>query len=115
MEENWEVMPSLFRTTRTNGVKVNKNILIEEADKHLRLITQAELKEIEDSAEEFDGFTGIRIVGQLQNKTEIIKAKIGENMKWEIICGDRHKNGYELAITKLEITNRIKELEKELK
>ena len=52
---------------------MNKNILIEEADEHLRLITEEELKKIEDSAEEFDRFTGIRVVGKLQDNAEIKK------------------------------------------
>lgn len=49
-------------------MSAEKNILIEEADEHLKLITEKELKEIEDSAEEFDGFTGIRVVGRLKDK-----------------------------------------------
>lgn len=50
---------------------MEKNILIEEQDEVLRLIDQKELDEIEASAEEFDGFTGIRIVGQVQPEVKV--------------------------------------------
>ena len=43
----------------------NKNILVEFADEQLKLISEKELEEIEQSAEEFDGFTGMRVVGRL--------------------------------------------------
>lgn len=50
-----------------------KNILIEEQDEQLRLISQKELDEIEESALEFDGFTGIRIVGRLESQVGVPK------------------------------------------
>ena len=57
---------------------MEKNILIEEQDEVLRLIDQKELDEIEASAEEFDGFTGIRIVGRVQPE---VKVQIAEILK----------------------------------
>lgn len=58
---------------------MEKNILIEEQDEVLRLIDQKELDEIESSAEEFDGFTGIRIVGRVQPEVMQLLADITEN------------------------------------
>lgn len=58
---------------------MEKNILIEEQDEVLRLIDQKELDEIEASAEEFDGFTGIRIVGRVQPEVMQLLADITEN------------------------------------
>ena len=55
---------------------MEKNILIEEQDEVLRLIDQKELDEIESSAEEFDGFTGIRIVGRVQPEVMLRIAEI---------------------------------------
>ena len=44
--------------------------LIELSDEEYQVITEAELKEIEDSAYEFDGFTGIRVVGKIKTLGE---------------------------------------------
>ncbi|MCB0743465.1 MAG: hypothetical protein KDC67_06145 [Ignavibacteriae bacterium] len=62
LEETKPSSPELIAQENNN----NKNILVEFTDEQLKLITQAELEEIEQSAEEFDGFTGMRVVGRLE-------------------------------------------------
>lgn len=59
-----ELLANWFRVEN----EMTKNILIEEQDEVLRLISEEELKEIEESADEFDGFTGIRVVGRVQSE-----------------------------------------------
>ena len=49
----------------------NKNILVEFADEQLKLISEKELDEINESAEEFDGFTGMRVVGRLGKQVSL--------------------------------------------
>ena len=90
---------------------MERNILIELSDNELKLIDKKELEEIEKSAMEFDGFTGMRIVGQVEpfiikkNAEYIICAAIYFDNKKKshehqpnnidtgyVICGHRHHN-----------------------
>ena len=63
-----------------NKTKINADdYLIELADEEYQAISGAELQEIYDSAEESDGFTGIRLVGKIKELGKFIDKGEG---KW---------------------------------
>ena len=66
-----------------------KGILIEEQDEVYRLIDQKELDEINASAEEFDGFTGIRVIGEIATIQSIIEL-IEDIQTTELLRGWKH-------------------------
>ena len=57
-----------------NKIRINADdYLIELADEEYQAITETELQEIYDSAEKYDGFTGIRLVGKIKELGKLIK------------------------------------------
>ena len=68
-----------------------RNILIELSDEELRLVSEQELKDIEKSAIEFDGFLGHRVVGYItpSDSTELINKAIEESFIKVSMYSDR--------------------------